>query len=127
LILIGVIILTTKYVTEINLKDKEYRDYLFFLGFNLNEDINKFNEIDRIINTKGNYSQTINTRSRSRQMDWSDYTGTLILDNGTLDLLTRHDKREIIIGLKEFSNFLEVGIEDRTTHQHHWIDTNELY
>ena len=127
LILAGVVIITTNYVTEINLKEKSYRDYLSLLGLTLNEESKKFNKIDRIVITKGNYSQTINTRAQSRQLDWSDYTGTLILDNdNTLDLLTRNSKKELIKGLKEFTDFLKVGVEDRTTSEHRWVDMTKI-
>src|SRR6185436_5972294 len=64
LIVVGAVILTTHYVTEINLKENTYRDYLSLLGIPLNEESKKFNKIDRIVITKGNYSQTINTRAQ---------------------------------------------------------------
>ncbi len=124
--LLALIILTTKYITEIDLKDKKYNDYLFFLWFKLNEDSKNFNTIDRIVITKGSYAQTINTRAQSRQMDWSDYTGTLILDNDTLDLLTKSSKQELLRGLKEFTDFLNVPVEDRTTNQHFRIDMTRV-
>lgn len=121
----GILILTTRYVTEINLQDKTYRDYLSFLWMPFNVEAKRFNSLDRIIITKGNYSQTINTRIQSRQLDWSDFTGTLLSDNGTLDLLTRNDKKELIKGLKEFAHFLKVGVEDQTTGVHYWIDLDK--
>ena len=124
--LVGLLIMTTEYVTEINLKDKKYRDYLSLLWIPINEDSKKFNAIDRIIISKGNYAQTVNTRVQSRQFDWSDYTGTLILDTETLDLLTRNNKQELLKGLKEFSDFLHVGVEDRTTHEHYWVDMTKF-
>ena len=127
LILAGAIIVTTNYVTEINLKEKSYCDYLSLLGLTLNEESKTFNTIDRIVITKGRYSQTINTRVQSRQLDWSDYTGTLILDNNeSLDLLTMNDKKELLKGLKEFTDFLKVGVEDRTTNQYHWVDMSKI-
>jgi len=122
LLIFGVIILTTRYVTEIDLSRKKFRDYLSFLTIPLNEESKAFNSVDRIIVTKGNYSQTINTRAQSRQLDWSDYTGTLLLDNGSLDLLTRNDKRELIKSLRDYADFLKVGVEDRTTSQYFWVD-----
>jgi len=121
-ILLGIIILTTKYVTEINLGDKSYLDYLSFLGLPLNKDSKRFKSLDRIVISKGKYSQTINTRVQSRQMDWTDYTGTLILDNDTLDLVTNTDKKKLLHALREFSDFLKVDVEDRTSNQHYWID-----
>ena len=126
LMLLCVVIFTTNYITEIDLAGSAYRDYLFFLGLKLNEEKKKFKSIDRIVVSKGNYSQTVNTRVQSRQMDWSDYTGTLLVDNGTLDLLTRNDKEDLLRGLKEFSDFLKVGVEDRTTNRHYWIDMSQF-
>lgn len=127
LILVGAIIITSKYVTEINLNLKTYSDYLSILGISINAERKKFDKIDRIVITKGNYAQTINTRAQSRQMDWADYTGTLLLDqNDTLELLTMTDKKELLHGLKEFTDFLRVGVEDRTTNQYYWIDLQNL-
>jgi len=126
LILLVVVILTTNYVTEINLTDKKYNDYLSLLWIPLNEETNGFNSLDRIVVRKGNYSQMLNTRWRSRQLDWSDYTATLIMDNGTLDLLTRNSKKELMGGLKEFADLLKVGVEDRTTNEYYWVDLTRV-
>ena len=60
-------------------------------------------------------------------MDWSDYTATLLLDSdGSLDLLSRIDKQELLQGLKEFSDFLQVDVEDQTTNQHYWVDMKKI-
>ena len=122
LVVLGVIVLTTNYVTEINLGDKSYDDYLSFLWVPLNRDKKRFKRIDRIVVSRGNYSQTVNTRIQSRQMDWTDYTGTLILDNDKLDLVTHTNKKELLHSLREFSDFLKVDVEDRTSGEHYWID-----
>lgn len=126
LILLGFVVWTTRYVTEIDLENHVYQDYLSFLGLKLNEEKKKFNALDRIVISKGNYSQTVNTRIQSRQMNWSDYTATLLLDNGTLDLLTRSDKQNLLKGVKEFSDFLKVDVEDRTTNRHCWVDMSKF-
>lgn len=119
-------ILTTKYVTELNFDERFYNDYLSLLGFTLSKEVKRFNHIDRIIITKGNYSQNLNTRIQSRQMNWSDYTGTLIHDStGRLDLLTRTDKDELITELIAYADFLKIGIEDRTTSRPYWIDVTK--
>lgn len=122
-VMTGLIILTTRYVTEINLKTKVCRDYLECLSFSFDEEIKDLKRIDHIVITKGDYSQMMNTRSRSRQLDWVDYTGTLLFENNqTLTLLTKNNKEDLIKGLKEFADFLQVGVEDQTTHHHYWID-----
>jgi hypothetical protein len=119
---LGVIVLTTNYVTEINLGEKSYDDYLSFLWIPMNRDKKRFSHIDRIVISRGNYSQTVNTRIQSRQMDWTDFTGTLILGNDKLDLVTHTNKKELLHALREFSDFLKVDVEDRTTSEHYWID-----
>lgn len=119
-------ILTTKYVTEIDFDNKVYRDFISLLGFSISQEVKRFSHIDRIIITKGNYSQTLNTRIQSRQMNWSDYTGTIIHDGtGKLDILTRVDKDELVRELIAYADFLKVGIEDRTTSRHYWVDMNK--
>jgi hypothetical protein len=122
LILLTLVIITTNYVTEINLKEKRYRDYLSLAGIPLNEESRSFTRAEKIVITKGNYSQTINTRSQSRQLDWADYTGTLILDNDALALLTRTSKKELIHRLREFAEFLQVDVEDSTTKESCLVD-----
>lgn len=123
--LISVIVLTTEYVTTIDLKKKTLDDYLSLLWIPLQQDSKAFNRVDRIVISKGNHAQTINTRVQSRQMDWSDYTGTLIFDNDTLDLLTKNSKKELLKGLKEFVDFLKVDVEDRTSSEYYLIDMSK--
>jgi hypothetical protein len=59
------------------------------------------------------------------QVDWTDYTGTLILDNGALDLITHTNKNELLHALKEFSDFLKVDVQDRTSSEPYWIDMSK--
>jgi hypothetical protein len=127
LALVATIILTTKYVTEIDLNGKEYRDFLSFLGIPVEEEKVRFSTVDKIVITKDNHSQMLNSRSRSRQIDWASFTGTLILDeNKSLELLTRNDKKELIKVLKEFADFLKVDIEDQTTSRHYLVDITKV-
>lgn len=122
LTVLGIIILTTNYITEINLGDKSYDDYLSFLWIPLNRDKKRFKHVDRIVISKGNYSQTLNSRIQTHQMDWTDYTATLVLDNDKLDLITHTNKKHLLHALREFSDFLKVDVEDRTSSEHGWID-----
>jgi hypothetical protein len=122
LILVAGIVFTTRYVTEISLKTNTCRDYISMLGLSFREERKKFRKADRIVITRGHYSQRVQSYVQSRQLSWTDYTGTLLLDNDSLELLTRNDKRVLIEGLKEFADFLKVGVEDRTTNEYFWID-----
>ena len=125
LVFLGIIILSTNYVTEINLKEKSFDDYLLLLWIPLNRERKRFKSLDRIIISKGNYSQTLNSRIQTRQIDWTDYTGALIFDNDTLDLVTHTDKKKLLHALREFSDFLKVDVEDRTTNAPYWIDMSK--
>lgn len=128
LILLSVAILTSQYVTEIDLNKKVIHDYLEFMWIPLQNETKKFEQLDRIVVTKGSYSQTLNTRIQSRQIDWTDYTATLLMDNyNFIDLITRTEKRELLKALKEFSEFLKVGVEDRTTLQHYWVNMDRTF
>jgi hypothetical protein len=125
LVLLGIIILTTNYVTEINLRERSLDDYLLLLWLRLSRERKRFKSLDRIIISKSNYSQTLNSRIQTRQIDWTDFTGTLLLDNDTIDLVTHTDKKKLLHTLREFSDFLKVDVEDRTTNAPYWIDMSK--
>lgn len=127
LILLSIVILTTNYITEIDLEKRVYRDYLSFVWLVLNKEVKKFNVLDRVVITKGDYSQVVNTRIQSRQMDWSDYTATLLYDNdGSLNLLTNTSKRELLLALKQFTDFIQVDVEDCTSAHPYFIDMSKV-
>lgn len=69
LVLLAIIVLTTNYVTEINLDKNKYRDFVSFLWMSFEEEKVKFKTVDKIVITKDNHSQMLNSRSRSRQLD----------------------------------------------------------
>jgi len=115
LILFIILILTSNYVTEISMEQKRYWDYLSMMGIKLNVETTSFTYLDRIIVTKGNHAQRVNSRLQSRTMQWTSYTATLLFDHQkTLDLITVMDKRELIEELHAFAAFLNVPIEDRS-------------
>jgi hypothetical protein len=127
LVLLCLIVLTTYYVTEINLDEKKYNDYLSILGLKMSNESQSFSRIDSIVITKGNYSQKINTRVQSRQMDWSDYTATVLFDNNlTLDLLTKNDKHALLLELKKMIATLPVDVEDQCGREFYFIDMNKV-
>lgn len=127
LVIFCILIFTTNYVTEIDLNEKRYDDYISLLGFHVSKESNRFQKLDRIVITKANHAKTLQTRVQSRQINWSDYTGTLLMDNRkTLDLITRTNKAELIKGVKDLAEFLEVGVEDRSTPHHYWVDLKKV-
>jgi len=127
LILMGAAILTTKYVTEIDLNENVYHDYISMIFIPLDKESKQFNALDRIVIAKGDYAQTVNTRAQSRQFEFTDFTATLVFDDGdTLDLLTKNSKKELVVGLKEFVDFLQVGVEDRSGRDFYWVDMSKV-
>lgn len=127
IILVSVIIFTTHYVTEIDLGKRQYNDFISMIGIPMSQEKSQFQNLDRIVITKGRYAQTINTRVQSRQIDWVDYTATLVVDGGRpLDLVTKVDKQELMLGLKDLAGFLQVPVEDRTTGQSYWVDMSRI-
>lgn len=124
LILIAIVLLTTKYSTKINLDKKEFSDCLLFLSIELNAESGTFDSLDKIVITKGNYAYSGNTRSRARTVQFADYSATLIFnnDNNTLDLLTMTDKRKLLKRIKDMAIFLDVPVEDCSTPSHFIID-----
>lgn len=125
--IIGLLILTTKYVTAIDMQARQYVDYLFFLGLKLNKEYQRFERLEKIVVTKGHFSKAVHSRIQSHQFEITDYTATLVFDHGkTLDLLTKSDKRELLQGLKDFAPFLEVDVEDRSTPHHYWVDLSKV-
>ncbi len=123
LTLLSIILLTTNYITELDPVKKEYRDYLSFLGMPFDKDVVIFEKAHKIIIQKEKHSQTLNSQSRSRQLDWLSYTGVLVLDNGKeLTLTTMIDRNNLVKKLKIFAGVLNVDIEDRTTSQPFKVD-----
>jgi hypothetical protein len=116
LALLILFIFTAKYVTIIDLDRKRFVDAFSFFGVNLENEVQNFTTLNKIVISKGNYSQKANTRSRDRQVNWSDYTGTLIYDgNKPLDLLTRNDKKELVDALRIYATALKIDIVDEST------------
>ena len=113
--LLCVFVLTAQYITIIDVDNKYFVDAFQFYGINMGAERKKFTVLNKIVITKGKYSQNINTRSMSRQLVWTDFTGTLIYDDiGTLDLLTREDKKELVDALRVYASALHVEIEDQS-------------
>lgn len=123
LFLVVIIVLTTRYVTEIDLKKKKCIDYLAVFELPFDKDVISFSALDRIIVTKEKHQQVVRTRVQHRQFGWSEFTATLLMDDGKeLTLLTLQDKGELFARLKEFSTFLNVDVEDRTTEEFYVVD-----
>lgn len=115
IVLVSVFILTAQYITVIDMQRKQFADAFAFYGIRIVKEKKQFTQLHKIVITKESYAQTVNTRSQSRVMRWSDYTATLVYDGGkTLDLVTRDDKGDVVEFAGLYSKSLNVAIEDHS-------------
>ncbi len=113
LIAVSIFILTAKYLTIIDLQQKEFTDAFGFYGIQVNSEKKKYNYLEKIILTKAKYNQQLNSRARSSTMQWTEYTATLVYDNHQqLDLVSREDKGDVVEFAKVYSHLLKVPIQD---------------
>ncbi len=112
---VSIFVLTAKYSTIIDLEKKEYTDAFYAFGIDFNSEKKSFNRINSIVVTKGSYSQMLSSRISQRQLDWTDYTGTLVYDDtGELPLITHEEKKKVMETLKVYATALKCEIEDRS-------------
>lgn len=83
------IILSTRYVTEIDPQRKAYADYVFFLGLRLGIERSRYDSIRGITISRSSETTQVRSRVQDRRFNWTAYTATLHFDDGqTLDLVT---------------------------------------
>lgn len=122
--LLVTIILTTSYITEIDLRKKAYKDYLFFFGFDLQTEIRRFNKIDKIVITMGRHEHVGRFPGAEPYMvNWHQFTATILYDkDAALELATKKSKKELIKAIKDMATFLQVDVEDRCGREAYIID-----
>lgn len=126
-LLTAIVVLTTRYVTVIDLDKKQYSDYLSLLGIPLDEEKDSFRNVDKIVITKSHHAHTARSQAGDRQVDWIDFTASVIFDGSkTLDLLTRNHVEDLLKGIRPFADFLQVSVEDRTTDVPYWVDMGKV-
>lgn len=116
LLLILFIIWTTNYVTKIKRDTNCIEDFISFFFIPLNRENITFRKIDRIAIGKEQFSKMLNTRSRSRQLNWSEYTAILVYDNDQrFNLITKYDKVEAARAVKDLATYLGIDIIDESS------------
>jgi hypothetical protein len=115
-IFLSLLILTTRYITEINIDLKKCSDYVSVLGISFDEEVIIFDRLTKIVVSRQRNSQMLNSRSRSRRLDWSAYTATLIFDDDRqLELVTTNNKLELTNKIEEAKNYFNLKLEDLTS------------
>ena len=89
LLLLFLIIISTRYITVIDPQQKIYSDYVFFLWMKLGLEQNHYEQILGITIERSSQTQNVRSRVQDRQFKWTAYTATLHFDGGqSLDLVT---------------------------------------
>ena len=127
-VIVAVIVLKTDYVTDIDLKDRCITDFISVVGYPVGKEEIRFNQVDKVIITKGDFAQKRHPATQDRQRNWVDFTASLLFDNGQMfDLLTRTDKKKLIIGILEYIKLFQVPVEDHTTDSPYIIDLKKVF
>ena len=112
LLLIGVILTTTHYRLEINQQARQYKDYVWFLGFK-NGQSERFESLDYIFIKQKKVSKNLNSRISSRTMITDAFDGYLKVDgNETIHLLTLENKKAITQRLNRIAEKLQLKVVD---------------
>lgn len=118
---------STRYVTEVNKGRKTYSDYLEILGIHLFPEKGTFEFLDKIVVTRADHAYKAATRSRDRSVQFSDYNATLIfIREHKLDLLTRTSKKDLLLKVKGFAEYLGVPVEDHSVREPYQIDMSKV-
>lgn len=108
----GLIFVTTHYGLAIDLANKSYHDYIWFLGFRTGEK-GKFNTIEYIFIKESNVSQTMQLRGAATTIRKEVYDGYLkFSDQEKLHLQTLDSKTSLIKKMKSISGKLKTKLID---------------
>lgn len=117
LIFAGLIFITTHYRLTVDLNNKAYHDYVWFLGFRSGEK-GKFSMIEYLFITKSNVSQTMQLRGAPSTIHKEVYDGFLkFSEHEKLHLVTLDNKESLIKKLKSISAQLKTNIVDYSNGQ----------
>jgi hypothetical protein len=115
LVVVSVIILTSRYVTEIHTEAKRYDEHISVMGIRFSPESTAFERLNKIVVTKQNFTQTMNSRVQSAQHRYSMFTATLLHDaSGRLELISKRDREEVLKEARELGGAIGVPVDDRT-------------
>jgi hypothetical protein len=127
LLIAGLIFPFTYYVTKVDRGNGRYSDYLFLLGLQLNKEESRFSSVQKIIITKSKFAYNASTRSRQRDVNYTDFTARLIFADGReLDVLSNTSKRELLKKLVGLAAYLQVEVEDHCSNDVFLIDLERV-
>ena len=100
-VLIGVLTLTTFYITAFDREGRVYQDYITILGLGFNRKKKAFEKIKKIVVTRGRHQHTVRfPGAQPYLVNWQEFTAVLLYDDDQLELMTKKDKRKLIKEVK---------------------------
>jgi hypothetical protein len=126
-VLVGILTMTTFYVTIFDLKTRVYKDYISIFGLGFNHQKKGFRKIEKIVITREHHKHTVRFPGAEPYLvNWREFTAVLLHDNDRLELMTKKDKKTLIKEVKHIADFFKVGIEDNTVRQPYSIDLKKI-
>jgi hypothetical protein len=114
LLVLGVLLLTSKQVLEIDTKNKQYSEYYWVLGLKMNNSSKSFKEIISIFSTSVNYSQQYGKYNR-RYISGKLFKGFIELKSQDNLFIGQNKKKEALLKkITILSKDLQIPVEDRT-------------
>ncbi len=108
----GLIFVTTHYRLAVDLGNKAYHDYIWFLGFRRGEK-GKFKAIEYLFIKRSSVNQTMHLRVASSTIRKEVFDGYLkFSEQDKIHLLTMDSKERLIKKLKHISTLLKVSVVD---------------
>lgn len=113
LFILGALLLSTHYGTEIDLENSKIKEYTWILGWKNGKAI-PFHEIEKVYMNTRRYSQRLNHKSLSNNIYDREYQGYLRLKDQENILLKRSKNgKKLEKALKKLARDLSCGYEDR--------------
>ncbi|MBL6446672.1 hypothetical protein JMN32_10140 [Fulvivirga sp. 29W222] len=111
LVVANLIAFSTKYDLTVDNDKKEINDSFKFLWISVKKDLVNFQTLNRIIVRKEKNAYMANSRSRSRQVSYNEYIGSLEYDNGkTIELSRSIDYDSFTAEMKSVAGKLKLEI-----------------
>ena len=107
LLVLFLIIQSTRYITIIDPERKVYSDFVFFLWMKLGLEQSQYQSIRGITIGRSSETQHVRSRIQDRQFNWTAYTATLHFDDDrSLDLVTSVSLETVKKEARVYAEFL---------------------
>lgn len=112
LFIITLISFSTKYVFEVDLKNKLIIDSFYFLWIRVKSEQFKFNTLNGIRLDKQRHVYNATTRSRVRQADFNEYIATLEYDHSkSIELERKMEYQPLVDQVSDLARQLNISIQ----------------